>query len=711
MLLIRTGALGKWENIWNKDLDLSKAPSSKVSKLLPGEDFIVKTGITYQQLDEFQKSSLKAYTEGRKAQEELAIISTSPHFQMESDGGIYHRLKNSQDMRVMELCPGTFNDVLTCNLHVCSVEFEYHINPPDKNYKSYTLHAVSLTSGQLVWYTALSYVWGNPAFIKPMICNGKPFFTTVNLDIALRSLRNVDVAVILWIDQICINQADLEEKAQQVLFMSRIFDHAWSTLVWLGEEADNCSGALKTICAVNDSFQYTNEDWIPEPEDFERMSLPAPGSPKWSELAKFLERPWFQRVWIIQEIVFSKDIQFLCGTNYISWQDISLFAICMIQHGLIRYLSLNEPSQETISESGCGRLLDIFNIKGSFTNIVNSQSLLTALVQGRGAQATDPRDKVFAVMGMTPTIINPDYSKATFDVYVEAAESVEPENMVAMLSCVDHSQPIAGRPSWVPDWSTPRQTTALGYSSSSQGVYQNAKFSKLWPTPIRKDGKSLIVIGTLFDTISNLTAVASSTLKDVPNTTSVTSKFVTQSMAMATQQCSSYISSKTGLFSAFWQTLVAGKDESGRMKAPTNEFAPIFALLFDSATGQSPSIPDQPPSQPNPKRRLTLDKLNFRRPKKFYRQMQLAFSAAVTARRFATTKDGFMGLMPRGAMLGDEVCVILGAHVPFLVRRVPHNEIGINRYHLLGECYLQGIMNGEGMGSMPESEMKEIELV
>lgn len=314
-------------------------------------------------------------------------------------------------------------------------------------------------------------------------------------------------------------------------------------------------------------------------------------------------------------------------------------------------------------------------------------------------------------MGMTPTIINPDYSKATFDMYVEAAESVEPENMVAMLCCVDHSQPIAGRPSWVPDWGTPRQTTALGYSSSSQGVYQNAKFSKLWPTPIRQDGKSLIVIGTLFDTISNLTAVASSTLKDVPNTTSATSKFVTQSMTMATQQCSSYISSKTGLFSAFCQTLVAGKDESGRMKAPSNEFAPIFALLFDSATGQSPSIPDQPPPQSNPKRRLTLDKLNFRRPKKVYRQMQLAFSAAVTARRFATTKDGFMGLMPRGAMLGDEVCVILGAHVPFLVRRVPHNEIGINRYHLLGECYLQGIMNGEGMGSMPESEMKEIELV
>lgn len=716
LLLIRTGALGQWEKIWNKDLESSKAPSGKISKSLPGEDFIVKAGMTYGQLGEFDKESLLAYVEGKKAQEELrqtAITSTSPRCQLESEGRIYHQLKNSQDIRVMELCPGTFNDVLTCILHVCSVEFEYQINPLYENYtyKTHTFHAVSHKNGQPVWYTAISYVWGNPAFIKPMICNGKPFFTTVNLDTALRSLRRVDVAVMLWVDQICINQVDLEEKTQQVLLMSRIFNHAWSTLIWLGEEADDCRGALKTILAVNDAFQCTFEDWIPEPEDLERIFLPAPGSPKWSELGKFLARPWFQRVWIIQEIAFSKNIQFLCGSNYISWEDMSLFALCMIQHDLIHYLSLNRPSQKTTSESGCRRLLDIFYIQSSFTSNRDSQSLLNTLVYGRGAQATDPRDKVFAVMGMTATIINPDYSKPTFDVYTEAAESVEPNDIVTMLCCVDHSQPVAGRPSWVPDWSTPRQTTALGYSSSSRAVYQNAKISKSWPRPIRQDGKSLVFIGTLFDTISNLTGVASSNLKDVPNTTTATSKFVTQSMVMATQQCSSYISSKTGLFFAFWQTLVAGKDESGRMKAPTDEFGRIFALLFDCATAQSPSIPDQPPPHPNPKKRLTLDKLNFRRPQKTYRQMQLAFSAAVTARRFATTKKGYMGLMPRGAMLGDSVCVIVGAQVPFLVRRVPHDESGTDRYQLLGECYLQGIMNGEVMASTPESEMREFELV
>ncbi len=213
-------------------MNLSKAPLGNISKALPGIDFIVKAGLIYQQLDGLQKAYFKSYMEGGKAQgawPQTATISTSPHCETESEGRIYHSLKNSQKMRVMELCTGKFNDVLSCILHVGSVRFEYPFDPVNKNYKMHTLHAISHISGQRVWYTALSYVWGNPAFIKPMICNGKPFFTTVNLDIALRFLRHVDVAVMLWVDQICINQEDLKEKTQQVLLMSKIYNHAQST--------------------------------------------------------------------------------------------------------------------------------------------------------------------------------------------------------------------------------------------------------------------------------------------------------------------------------------------------------------------------------------------------------------------------------------------------------------------------------------------------
>lgn len=171
----------------------------------------------------------------------------------------------------------------------------------------------------------------------------------------------------------------------------------------------------------------------------------------------------------------------------------TIFVFCMIKHDLVQYLGLNGPPQETSSsDSACGRLLDIFYTQNQFASFINRPLLLTWLVYGRDAQATDPRDKVFAVMGMTRTIINPDYTKAIFDVHMEAAQSVEPIYMAEMLSCVDHDQTIARRPSWVPDWSRPRHTTALGYSSSSASVYQNRRFSKLWPRPIRQESKLLM---------------------------------------------------------------------------------------------------------------------------------------------------------------------------------------------------------------------------
>ena len=253
---------------------------------------------------------------------------------------IHQPLKGSQDMRVLELYPGSFEDELRCELHVCSVEFEYPtINESvsvisNTTYTMHTQHAVSQETGQPVWYTALSYVWGVAASVMPMLCNGRPFHTTRNLDIALRRLRQTDAAIMLWIDQICINQDDLNEKSQQVILMSKIYQRAWSTIVWLGEEADNSGNAMDTLKLIHEALQYHTDERAPNFEDFERLSLPAPGSEDWSNLSKFLSRPWFQRIWVVQEVVFSYRIQLLYGNKSLSWPDISLFAICVVIHDL-----------------------------------------------------------------------------------------------------------------------------------------------------------------------------------------------------------------------------------------------------------------------------------------------------------------------------------------------------------------------------------------
>ena len=213
--------------------------------------------------------------------------------------GIYKSLTSSLEMRVLELYPGKFNDEIRCSLHVCAVELDSCYEWPGESARTRTTFVVSRTTGRPVWYTALSYVWGDTTFIKPIVCNGKPFHTTRNLDAALRHLRHPVDSIMLSADQICTNQDDLAEKTQQVLLMSKIYERARSTVVWLGGEADNSNRALETLLAVKYGLRYCTEERAPDPDDFERLGLPQPGADNWADLRQFLDRPWFHRVRVL----------------------------------------------------------------------------------------------------------------------------------------------------------------------------------------------------------------------------------------------------------------------------------------------------------------------------------------------------------------------------------------------------------------------------
>ena len=198
--------------------------------------------------------------------------------------------------------------------------------------------------------------------------------------------------------------------------MGEIYKRAWSTLVWLGEAADSSDDTIETIKTMSAALRHQPYERAPDPEEFERMHIPILGSIKWSELNSFLCRPWFHRVWIIQEVVLSRNVQFKCGQKCISWSDLSLSAILMVRHDLLRYLTLGQPIEEHASESGCIPITQISDLKTYHESFTNPPSLLSTLVEGRGAQASDSRDKVFAIMGMTSTMIYPNYSARVSDV-------------------------------------------------------------------------------------------------------------------------------------------------------------------------------------------------------------------------------------------------------------------------------------------------------
>ena len=222
-------------------------------------------------------------------------------------------------------------------------------------------------------------------------------------------------------------------------------------------------------------------------------------------------------------------------------------------------------------------------------------------------------------------------------------------------------------------------------------------------TEITENGTALAITGVIVDTITTVGMVLEvPDLKDILVRESLTCRFILEAIHIALEFCQPHPSSSWTVFEAFWQTLVAGRDHTKFAKAP-GEYSPIFALLFDTATGSSPSFPDQPAS--STKRRLKLENLQVRSPARTYRHMQVAMKAAVKLRRLGVTAKRYLGLFPRGTQIGDHVCVFTGACVPFVIRRHETED----KYQLVGECYVHGIMDGE-VADMSDVQTREIYL-
>ena len=122
------------------------------------------------------------------------------------------------------------------------------------------LHHASLGSG--LTYEALSYTWGDANNLREILLGNQRFKVTANLEIALRHLRREDDARTLWVDALCINQADLGERGAQVLRMREIFSTATTVLAWTGEASEDSDEAM-TVAEEVAALTENSEDDLP----------------------------------------------------------------------------------------------------------------------------------------------------------------------------------------------------------------------------------------------------------------------------------------------------------------------------------------------------------------------------------------------------------------------------------------------------------------
>lgn len=204
-------------------------------------------------------------------------------------------------------------------------------------------------------YRALSYVWGDNSNLVAITVNGENFMVTSNLAGALRSLRETSTRraklAWVWIDALCINQQDIAERDQQVRRMKSIYQNAYEVVVWLGdydEPTDDTTSYSKSrwgidnlevcdkkmACSVLDlieALSLINGFKLPygslAPEKYKQrvshymnLRLETITAQHWVQLSKLFGRPWFERLWVIQELGSSRNTKFRWGEVEGFWQ-------------------------------------------------------------------------------------------------------------------------------------------------------------------------------------------------------------------------------------------------------------------------------------------------------------------------------------------------------------------------------------------------------
>tara|TARA_R110002003_G_scaffold1926_2_gene23733 strand:- start:5380 stop:8391 length:3012 start_codon:yes stop_codon:yes gene_type:complete len=166
-------------------------------------------------------------------------------------------------------------------------------------------------------YEALSWCWGKSAEDYTVLIDrhGKTYKKRVRKDLALalKYLRKPDATRTLWIDAICINQADDQERNQQVQMMSRVYTRAKEVCIWLGEDTHESKVAIDFIS--REITQLTNFDAISSDKTY---------TEKWHALMMLMQREWFSRRWVVQEIALARRARIYCGPDSISWKDFAV---------------------------------------------------------------------------------------------------------------------------------------------------------------------------------------------------------------------------------------------------------------------------------------------------------------------------------------------------------------------------------------------------
>ncbi|KAK3703568.1 hypothetical protein LTR37_014415, partial [Vermiconidia calcicola] len=582
-------------------------------------------------------------------------------------------------------------------------------------------------------YDAVWYCWGADTTSTFINCNGFALKVRKSLEPLLKTCLGRDLPLRpLWIDAICLNQENDREKAIQVPLMAEVYKRATRTIIWLGEPDDSTEDVMLWIKSIPGAIKKVGIEKV-DKLGFEKFGVEGFGEDRWhtewQRTREYLSRPWFQRLWTVQEVLLSWDVQIMCGTPIfpmVPWKDFCHFETAVRQVGGSQAVW---PAATMAGHgSGLSQTLHYMELLRKMMIRYSSLpvSILKDVYQDRACH--EPVDRIWGLLGlMRPELVAKvreaniiDYSEQakreywrSYIAFMEVVYAFDPEDFFILIFDDIGRGKTSPLPSWCIDFNAPRRYTSFQFSRKFRaGVTasggQTAPRSSLDPATC-----TLTVHGFLVDDVSQVTSeythrFSMETMAGDEDAYQITAKELLLWLreCYRLQDLSKYCGSSVESTKALCSTLF-GIDGSkkARYSGDLPDAFPILERVMELYASGDVDNPGE----------ATVSRLrqwsSFEDDWNSAIEHMTKLMATCNNRRMFVTRQGYIGLGPPDLQAGDKICAFIGVGPLFALRQAENKASGADRFTLVGDAYMYGMMFGEALNDAGRAPTRKFDII
>lgn len=532
-------------------------------------------------------------------------------------------------------------------------------------------------------FQAISYTWGNAELSHSLWTPEGSIKITASLYSTMRCLRHEKQPLVLWADIVCINQSDKEEKSEQIRLLPQVYQRATCVLVCLGDDSkgDNAMETLMQV-RVNDALATLGEEWPKDlaqmPPSWKKRGIPPPDDAIWADIGALFERPWFERVWIIQEVVVATSVRVVCGKWMIDWND--LLAVIEI---ITRESQASSTHRFSKARPTWRRFSTLARLREREAKH-DRRPLLELLEDFRDSKSSIDHDRFFCLLGLAIDGNDKNFVldyHLSFDVLVRkyAWAFIQQGKVLELLYRAGiGSRKAAYFPSWIPDWTVAKPSSLRTLTTWGMPSAASSRSEARIDASSMTNDLELRLYGIKVDEIKMISK----------------SSNVIEELALYLSEVDSMVRSSSSHLERGlnWKAPIAGawrcRHDGPSMKDSYTALRKYLAMDINDTETSKAGAGTQKVSSGSPTHDSNSKDFLWAQSQNYY----LALQGNLVGWKFVVTHRQYVGIAPSTAREGDVVSVIEGGMVPFLLRK---DKSSTGSFSLVGECYIHDLMDGE----------------